>query len=33
MGVCGHFGDGQIDMELVCRQVKVGQADMGIVGD
>ena len=32
MGVCGKGGDGQIDMELVCRQVEVGQADMGIVG-
>ena len=29
MGVRGQVGNGQIDIELVCRQVEVGQADMG----
>ena len=33
MGVCGQVGDGQIDMELICRQVEVGQADVRLVDD
>ena len=33
MGVSGQVGNGQIDMEWICRQVEVGQAKMEIVGE